>query len=208
MQATTLSVTFPSGKTLCVPSGTPLNTLLPHFSEKSEHILTVKVNNGVEPFDKPLEINSYLEPVLDSSKDGAQVYRRSLCLLLAAAAHKLFPLSRLLCGHSLGSGYYYTLETGKPINKEQIEALEKEMRLLVAKNLPITVQFLSYTDAVSLFEALGRVETRLQLNYFCPPRVKINSLDNFSDLYFGPLVPSTGFLKTFGLLPYGKGFLL
>ncbi|WP_432916412.1 nucleoside kinase [Treponema socranskii] len=203
-----LSVTFPSGKTLCVPSGTPLNTLLSHFSENVEHILAVKVNNGIEPFDKPLEINSYLEPVLDSSKDGAQVYRRSLCLLLAAAAHKLFPLSRLLCGHSLGSGYYYTLETGKPISKEQIAALEKEMRLLVATNLPITVQFVSYTDAVSLFEALGRVETRLQLNYFCPPRVKINSLDNFSDLYFGPLVPSTGFLKTFGLLPYGKGFLL
>ena len=46
-----LSVTFPSGKTLCVPSGTPLNTLLSHFSENVEHILAVKVNNGIEPFD-------------------------------------------------------------------------------------------------------------------------------------------------------------
>ena len=101
MQGHTLSVTFPSGKTLCVPSGTPLNTLLPHFSENAEHILAVKVNNGIEPFDKPLEINSYLEPVLDSSKDGAQVYRRSLCLLLAAAASRRQSERRYTCAPSL-----------------------------------------------------------------------------------------------------------
>ena len=203
-----MSVSFPSGKTLVVPYGTPVNTLLPHFSEHAEHILAVRINNDVQPLDRALDVNSHIEPVLNNTKDGAAVYRRSLCLLLAAAAYKLFPSSRLLVGHSLGHGYYYTLETGKPIEKMQIESLENEMHSLVAKNLPIAVQHISYTEATQLFDALGLVETRLQLNYFCPPRVRINSLGGFSDLYFGPLVPSTGFLKTFALMPYGQGFLL
>ncbi|MBP3710075.1 MAG: nucleoside kinase [Treponema sp.] len=208
MQEHTLSVSFPSGKTIVVPYGTSVSTLLSYFEEDAERILAVKINNEIYPRDQMLNINCTLEPITDSSKDGANVYRRSLCLMLAAAAHKLFPSSRLLVGHSLGHGYYYTLETGKPVEKEHIESLEKEMHLLVAKDLPITVQFLSYTEATQLLETLGLVETRLQLNYFCPPSVKINSLGGFSDLYFGPLVPSTGFLKTFTLMPYGKGFLL
>jgi uridine kinase len=208
MQESTLSVSFPSGKTVIVPYGTPINTLLSNFTERAEHILAVRVNNEVNSLDKRLEINSNLEPVLDSSKDGALVYRRSLCLMLAAAAHKLYPLSRLLCGHSLGYGYYYTLETGKTVEKEEITALEAEMRSIVMSNLPINTQFLSYAEAIRLFEGLGLAETRRQLNYFCPPRVRINSINGFSDLYFGPLVPSTGFLKIFDLMPYGKGFLL
>jgi len=208
MQETTLSVTFPSGKTRIIPYGTPVASLLSDFQETAEHVLAVRVNNEVNPLDKRLEINSRLEPVLDDSKDGASVYRRSLCLLLAAASHTLFPTSRLLCGHSLGYGYYYTLETGKPIGQEEIEALEAEMHSLVLRNLSINTQFLSYSEAVQLFEGLGLTETRKQLNYFCPPRVRINSINGFSDLYFGPLVPSTGFLKVFNLMPYGKGFLL
>jgi uridine kinase len=208
MQENTLSVSFSSGKKLIIPYGTPVNSLLVNFSQKKEHILAVRVNNEVNSLDKRLEINSYLEPVLDDSKDGALVYRRSLCLLLAAASHKLFPASRLLCGHSLGYGYYYTLETGKAVSQEEIASLETEMRAIVTSNLPINTQFLSYAEAVQLFEGLGLVETRRQLNYFCPPRVRINSIDGFSDLYFGPLVPSTGFLQIFNLMPYGKGFLL
>jgi uridine kinase len=208
MQEKTLSISFSSGKASIVPYGTPISSLLSNFSEQSGHILAARVNNEVNPLDKRLEINSYLEPVLDDSKDGALVYRRSLCLLLAAAAHKLFPASRLLCGHSLGYGYYYTLETGRPIGQQEIAALETEMCSMVTSNLPIDTQFLSYAEAVQLFESLGLSETRRQLNYFCPPRVRINSIDGFSDLYFGPLVPSTGFLKVFNLMPYGKGFLL
>jgi uridine kinase len=208
MHEHTLSVKFPSGKEILVPYGTPAGTLLPNFNKSAEHILAVRINNEVNPLDKNLEINCTVEPVTDDSKDGSLVYRRALCLLLAAAAHKLFPGSRLLCGHSLGYGYYYTLETGKAIEQSQITALEKEMHALVARNLTIETQFISYEEAVSLFETLGLHEARRQLDYFCPPRVRINSIAGFSDLYFGPLVPSTGFLKVFGLMPYGKGFLL
>ena len=206
--AQTLTITLPEGKTISVPYGTPVATLLSHFKENREHILAMKINNEVQPLDKTLDINASLEPVLYNTKAGALVYRRSLCLMLASAAHTLYPSSRLLVGHSLGHGYYYTLETGKPIEKDHIKALEEEMRQLVSKNLPITTHFVSHTEAVRLFDTLGLKESRLQLEYFAPPRVRINSIASFSDLYFGPLVPSTGFLKTFSLMPYGKGFLL
>ena len=149
-----------------------------------------------------------MEPIFKNTKDGANVYRRSLCLLLATAAHNLFPSSHLLVGHSLGYGYYYTLDTGAPITQEQITSLENEMQRLVQQDLPVTTKTISYEDAIKLFEELNLTETRKQLNYIAPQKIRINCIDNFSDMYFGPLVRSTGTLKVFSLMKYGEGFLL
>lgn len=208
MQGNTLRVTLPSGKETVVPYGTPVYSLLPHFDVPAESVFAIRVNNEVRSFDEPITVNSAVAPVLGDTKDGALVYRRSLCLLLAAAARRLFPEARLLCGHSLGYGYYYTLETGKPFENERVEFLEREMRSMVSQNLVFTTQSISYQEAVSLFDELRLVETRKSLECICQPSVKISSVSGFSDLCFGPLVPSTGFLKAFALMPYGKGFLL
>lgn len=208
MNHSSLSITFPSGKTEQVPFDTPISNLLHHFEPTNDEILAVRINNEICSLDSNVEINCKLEPVLKNTKDGANIYRRSLCLLLATAAHNLFPASHLLVGHSLGYGYYYTLDTGTPITQEQITSLENEMQRLVQQDLPVTTKTISYEDAIKLFEELNLTETRKQLNYIAPQKIKINCIDNFSDMYFGPLVRSTGTLKVFSLMQYGEGFLL
>ena len=208
MNHSSLSITFPSGKTEQVPFDTPISNLLQHFEPTNDEILAVRINNEICSIDSNVEINCKLEPIFKNTKDGANVYRRSLCLLLATAAHNLFPASHLLVGHSLGYGYYYTLDTGTPITQEQITSLENEMQRLVQNDLPVTTKTISYEDAIKLFEELNLTETRKQLNYIAPQKIKINCIDNFSDMYFGPLVRSTGTLKVFSLMKYGEGFLL
>lgn len=208
MNHSSLSITFPSGKTEQVPFDTPISNLLQHFEPTNDEILAVRINNEICSIDSNVEINCKLEPIFKNTKDGANVYRRSLCLLLATAAHNLFPSSHLLVGHSLGYGYYYTLDTGAPITQEQITSLENEMQRLVQQDLPVTTKTISYEDAIKLFEELNLTETRKQLNYIAPQKIRINCIDNFSDMYFGPLVRSTGTLKVFSLMKYGEGFLL
>ncbi|MDD7125563.1 MAG: nucleoside kinase, partial [Treponema porcinum] len=208
MEHDSLKITFPDGKTKDIQYGTSAGSLLKNYGAEKGKILAVLINNKLYPLDKELRYNAEIEPVYATSREGIVVYRRSLCLLLAASAHKLFPGSRLLVGHSLGSGYYYTLETGKEISGEQINALEKEMQNLVAQDKKIMSRFVSYEDALKLFEKSGLTETRRLMDFKCPPRVQINSIDDFSDLYFGPLVPSTGFLNVFSLMKYKEGFLL
>lgn len=208
MNHSSLSITFPSGKTEQVPFDTPISNLLQHFEPTNDEILAVRINNEICSIDSNVEINCKLEPIFKNTKDGANVYRHSLCLLLATAAHNLFPSSHLLVGHSLGYGYYYTLDTGAPITQEQITSLENEMQRLVQQDLPVTTKTISYEDAIKLFEELNLTETRKQLNYIAPQKIRINCIDNFSDMYFGPLVRSTGTLKVFSLMKYGEGFLL
>lgn len=203
-----IKITFPSGKELQLPRGTTAFEFLNDFEKTAQPILAVAVNNEIFSLGQPILYNACVEPIYANSKYGAAVYRRSLCFLLAAAAHNLFPQSHLLVGHSLGYGYYYTLDTGRRIRQEEIDGLKKEMANIVGKDRKIETTTVSYHDAVELFTKLKLTETCKQLDCISPPYVRMNTLGDFSDMFFGPLVFSTGFLKYFDLMPYGEGFLL
>ncbi len=177
-------------------------------STKNKKIIAVKVNNEICSLESPVNISSYLEPIFSDTREGSSVYRRSLCFVLAVASHNIFPKKRLLVGHSLGYGYYYTIETDNPVTEKDILSLKEEMRRIIDSDEIIETEFISYSEACSLFEDLGLTETRKQLNYRCPSKIQINTLEGFSDLYFGPLVGTTGSLSVFDILPYSDGFLL
>lgn len=204
----TISLQLPDEKSITVQPGVTTYSIIDQFNENELNIAAVRVNNEICSLAQPMMVSAKLEPILLQSSEGSAIYRRSLCFVLAAAAHILFPGIRLLVGHSLGYGYYYTLESDNPISENEIIALKNEMHNIIKANKPISLSVISYEEAVSLFEELNLTETRKQLNYHCRSSFTINTMDKFSDLYFGPLVYSTGVLKLFDLMPYQQGFLL
>lgn len=213
----TITLTFSDGTSIQTEAGIRAIDLAHKICSNPDKLLAVVVNNEICSLTTRLDVNAHLEPVLLGTRVGSAIYRRSLCLILAAAAHKLYPNVRLLVGHSLGYGYYYTLETDKAIiqaqdstvlNKDSIDKLHQKMVELISKDIPIETDVIAYQDALEMFERIGQIETRKQMNFICPPKITINRIDDYSDLYFGPLVPSTGKTPVFDLMPYGEGFLL
>ena len=205
-----VSLINPNNKIDCikVKYDTPIYEITDKFNFPSEKIYAARVNNEIKSLDSRIKYKCTIEPVLSNTKSGALVYRRSLCLLLAAASHNLFPDRRLLVGHSLGYGYYYTFENEIETRQEELDALTKEMKRLIKENIRITTSIISYQEAEELFEKLNLTETRKQLNFNCMSGVKINTIGDFSDLFFEPLVLSIGVLKVFDLMKYQNGFLL
>ena len=90
---------------------------------------------------------------------------------------------------------YYTFDSDFVLQQKDLENLEKHMRKLIYADHIIKQSYISYNDAIELFEKLNLTETRKQLNYICPPKIPINTLGDFCDLYFAPLLVSTGILK-------------
>lgn len=203
-----INITLPNGKVFSVLSGTTALELLNEFDKSDSPIVAVLINNKISSLQEKLIYNAIISPIYLNSKEGCQVYRRTLCFLLAAAAHKIFPKRRLLVGHSLGHGYYYTLEDGNPLQEDDIFQLKTEMQNLINQDCCISQDEISYTDAQILFNELNLVESQKQLNYICPPSFKINKLADFSDIYYGPLLHTTKLLQAFDIMKYGDGFLL
>lgn len=202
------TITYCNENKITVDNEISAKEILEKFNLDVNTLAGIKINNEVCSLSQKIEFDANIEPVFFNSTEGAAIYRRSLCLLLATAAHKLFPGKRLLVGHSLGYGYYYTIDSENKITNDDIENLKAQMFALVGKNIEITQKYVSYSQATELLENLGLIETRKQLNYLCKSKILLNNLDDFSDIYFGPLVLTTGVLKTFDLIKYQDGFLL
>ena len=58
------------------------------------------------------------------------------------------------------------------------------MESLIKQDIPITTKEVSYEEATQIFEKLNLKETRKQLQFICAPSIKINTINDFSDLYF------------------------
>ncbi len=146
--------------------------------------------------------------------DGRRTYIRSLCFLLQHAVRDLYPGKVLVIDHSLPNGLYCELREGKPggpvfkPDADGMERLRTRMREMVDADLPFTTEKIPSEKAEAMFEAQGqpyKAQLRRSLGrYFC----RVYYLDGQVDSFHGPLVPSTGYLQVFGLLPFHKGFCL
>jgi uridine kinase len=199
-----------SGKTetFDCPFGIIADTLLPHFGIAENAVIALRVNNEIRPLKTRLEVNSRLEPVLLDSPEGAMIYRRSLSFLLDIAARGVFPDRSLYVGHSLGNSYYYTFDSGDPPAEREIAALQEKMETLVREDLPVTFKYLAYEEALEVFRKNKQTDTALLLDQRGTARIKVNECKGYLDIYVEPLVPRTGMLSSFKLMPYHEGFLL
>lgn len=204
-----IQLTFPDGTTGLYPPETKSYEIIDRLGKLSSPLAAVKINNEVCPLDLPITIKAKIEPVTIDTREGMNIYRRSLCFMLTVAAKKLFPQKKLIVGHSLGYGYYYTLENqDETLTNQNIKDLESLMKELCKKNLEIHTNYIAYEEAVEKFSETQQDGAKLLLHFMSSPRVKINSCEDYIDLYCSPLVYKTEILSVFELRPYGEGFLL
>lgn len=202
-----VSIRYPSGQTEAYPFGVKISAVTSGFGPLKQPLAAVLVNNELQPLDAAVITNCSVEPVLIDSSQGAYAYRRSLCFLAAIAARDLFKGRDLVVGQAIGYGFYHYFEDG-PASEDDIRRLKEHMLELVKRDIPITMQWFSYEDAIAHFKDRGQEDTLLLLELTNEPRIALNECAGFRDLYVTPLVPSTGVLKAFELMPYDQGFLL
>lgn len=201
-------VIFPDGRTGHYTSAVSGAQLIPLFAPSKRPIVAIRVNNELVSLSRNIDVRARVEPVTNETTEGSNVCRRTLCLVLAAAARDLYPELRLLVGHSLGYGYYYTLESEGNNHAIDLKKLESRMREMIDANLPVATRYVSYEEALDLFALTNQPDTLRLLNHMSKPKILINTLGGYSDLYFQPLLDKTGPLGVFELRSYGEGFLL
>ena len=174
---------------------------------KEYPVLAALVDHKLKALDYELNEPSHVEFIGYNHPDGRRTYIRSLCFLAQRAARNLFPEKIFKINHSLPSGYYCKFR-GEHVSDEDILRLREEMRRLVALDLPFSHKKMLSSEAEALFESQNqRLKAGMQRSlgrYSCT----VYFLDGVADNFYGPLVPSTGYLKVFDLVPFHHGFCL
>ena len=165
------------------------------------------VNNKNEALSFKIYNPKQVEFLPITSPSGSRVYVRSLCMLLYRAVTAVCPGAGIRIEHSMSNGYYCRLVDSEATDTV-IDALRAEMRRLVEADLPLVRAERLTADVIKIFrdQNLNDKVTLLETTHAL--YTTFYTLDGISDSYYGPLVPSTGYLRVFDLLKYKEGFLL
>ena len=200
------------GKNYEIEQGQPLSSIAPQtvtdsLTGKQYPVLAALVDHQLRSLDFQVFYPYRVEFIGYNHPEGRRTYLRSLSFLAQRAARSLFPEKVFKINHSLPSGLYCKFRA-EHIADENIKLMRDEMRRLVAADLPFTHQRILSADAEAIFEAqnqkLKAGLLRSLGSYFCT----VYYLDGVADNFYGPLVPSTGYLKVFDLMPFHHGFCL
>lgn len=181
-------------------------------------VLAALVDHKLKELDFKLAMTHEVEFIGYNHPDGRRTYLRSLCFVLQNAVRELFPDKVLVIDHSLPSGLYCKLieirkqEDGRcrtlALTQEQLASVKSRMQEIVSADMPFRKEKMDAVTAEKMFEENNQPEkAELQKSlgkFIC----SVYFLDGHADTFHGPLLPSTGYLKVFDLLPFAEGFCL
>lgn len=181
-------------------------------------VLAALVDHKLKELDFKLAMTHEVEFIGYNHPDGRRTYLRSLCFVLQNAVRELFPDKVLVIDHSLPSGLYCkVIETRKQedgrcrtlaLTQEQLASIKSRMQEIVSADMPFRKEKMDAVTAEKMFEENNQPEkAELQKSlgkFIC----SVYFLDGHADTFHGPLLPSTGYLKVFDLLPFAEGFCL
>jgi threonyl-tRNA synthetase len=141
-----------------------------------------------------------LIPIYPDDKEALWFLRHTASHVLAQAVKELFPEAKLGIGPAIEDGFYYDIYYTRPFNEEDLEKIEKKVKEIIQKRLPLERREISKEEAEKLFSSL-KEEFKLELiKEINEDTVSIYSQGDFVDFCKGPHVLSTGDIKAVKLL--------
>ncbi len=138
--------------------------------------------------------------------EGRRTYERTLAFLSAYVARNLNPNWHLSIKHSYGDTLYGEIEGEDPA--KYADVLLREMKKVVREDAEIEKLELPKEDVIEKLRDEGRVDDIKLLKFLSRYHIPIYTLKNFFAYFAGPLLPRTGLLKVFDIVPYPPGFLI
>lgn len=135
-----------------------------------------------------------------NDEKGLAALRHTTSHVLAEAVKRLYPNAKLAIGPSIDTGFYYDFETA-PFTREDLDALEKEMKKIIKEGAKLERYTLPRAEAIELMKK--REEPyKVQLIEDLPEDAEISfySQGDFVDLCAGPHLMSTKNIKAFKLI--------
>jgi threonyl-tRNA synthetase len=163
--------------------------------------LAGKVNGKLVDASAEIIADSTLQIITAKDEEGVDLIRHSTAHLLAYAVKELFPEAQVTIGPVIENGFYYDFSFHRPFTPEDLEAIEKKMLELAAKDEAVTREVWQRDKAVKFFHGIGeKYKAEIIASIPDDQEIGLYREGNFIDLCRGPHVPSTGKLQAFKLM--------
>ena len=196
-----INVRFPDGAVRNYEKGITPMAIAKSISEGlAKKVIAASVDGVVCDATMPIQSNVALKLHTWDDTEGKSTFWHSSAHLLAEAVESLFPGVKFWVGPAVDKGFYYDMDLGgRHISEEDLQALEKKMVELAAKNSPYIKKEISKADAIAYFTDKGDEYKLDLLAGLQDGEITFYTQGEFTDLCRGPHIPHTGLIKAIKL---------
>lgn len=169
-------------------------------------VVAAKVNNVTEGLAMRIYRHKDVEFLDITTSDGMRMYVRSLTFIFMKAMNEIFPGETVRFENAISKGYYCRMD--RPLTDDEVDAVRERMLKIVGCDIPFKRIECHTEDAIEVFTRIGRMDKVRLLETYDHLYTSYYELDGYIDSYYNGLVPSSGYVKLFGIEKYDDGVLL
>lgn len=193
-------ITFPDGNVKAFdapPTGLAIaQGISPGLAKKA---VVLKVDGKLWDLTRPIEQDARIEIVTRDKPEALDVLRHDAAHVLAQAVQELYPGTQITFGPATEVGFYYDFARAEPFTEADLETIERKMREIVKRDLPIRREVWPREQVVEYFRKNGETFKAEWVSEGIAADEEISMYwqgDAWTDMCLGPHLPSTGKLGT------------
>jgi threonyl-tRNA synthetase len=189
-----VQVTFPDGASRAFEPGLSGLDIAKSISPSLAKRSVAMARDGVlTDLTEKIDADAKIEFIGRDDPRALELIRHDTAHVLAEAVQSLWPDTQVTIGPVIENGFYYDFFRPTPFTPEDLPAIEKRMREIVACDKPFVKSSMSRDAAKSLFEKKGEA-FKVELIDAIPAdqEIKLYSQGDWADLCRGPHMTSTG----------------
>jgi len=197
-----IEIILPDGSRRTYPRGVRAADVVRDIGPRlARDAIAVKLDDEILELFRTLDRGGRFVVLTWKDEEGRYCYRHTAAHVLAQAVKRLYPDADLAIGPPIDDGFYYDIDLDKRLTPDDLEAIEAEMRRIIAEDLPLERFELPREEALRLMEERGEPYKIELINDLGDDQViSFYRQGEFVDLCRGPHAASTGRIKAVKLL--------
>lgn len=135
---------------------------------------------------------------------GRDVYTRTAQFIVFLAIRRLWPKAQGTMNCTIGSGLYFKVTGAEDFSAER---LKKEVERIVAEDFKLNRRRMTTKELIEHYRSMGENDKATLLTYRKKERIDIYESGDFLDYFYGEMAPSTGFLRSWDIIPASEGVI-
>ncbi|WP_026499193.1 nucleoside kinase [Butyrivibrio sp. WCD2001] len=191
--------------------GTTFEEIAGEFQHKYDNqIVAVVYGSRIRELMKKVDRDEDLTFITTADEIGNNTYTRTAIMMLIKAVRDVSGKHHAFTKveYKIGNGFYCSIKSDFKVTEVFAENVQKRMQDMVDDALPITKKGYPLADAIEIFRKEGMDDKVRLLRYRRSSEVNVYKLDEFSDYFYGYMLPNTSYVKWFKVEKYHDGLIL
>ncbi|MEM9779500.1 MAG: TGS domain-containing protein, partial [Pseudomonadota bacterium] len=150
MDSAQISVTLPDGSKRDYAAGvTPADVASDISKSLGKAAIAAKIDGTLSDLTIPLAADADLAIVTAKDDEALELIRHDCAHIMARAVQEIWPDVKVTIGPVIEHGFYYDFDRSEPFSPEDLDAIEKKMREIIAKRDPVRTEVWDRARAIA-----------------------------------------------------------